>query len=670
MSLVEFGHFCLILALVVALAQTIVPLVGAHTGDRRLMLLGDQAALVQALCLTLSFGALTYAFVQSDFTVALVRNNSHTLKPLLYKISGVWGNHEGSMLLWVWVLALFGALVAATARSLPPTFKARALAVQGLLGLCFLGFVLFTSNPFLRLFPAALEGQDLNPLLQDPGLAFHPPLLYGGYVGLSMTFSLAVAALLEGRVDSGWARWLRPWALLAWAMLTAGIALGSWWAYYELGWGGFWFWDPVENASFIPWLMATALLHSAIVVEKRDNLKIWTVLLSILAFAMVMVGTFIVRSGVITSVHAFAVDPDRGVVILGLLAFLVGGALVLFAWRAPQLQPGGLFKPVSREGALLLNNLLMTTAAVTIALGTLYPMFADILAGEKISVGAPFFNATFVPLMTPLMAALAIAPLLAWKRGDLAGMYQQIAVMLAVTVGVVGLVALVRGGSSAQALLGVALGAWLIAGVFLEIAKRIGLGRIALADSARRLLSLPRSAWGMSLAHFGVGLTILGITGGSLWGSELLQRVQVGETIQKGPYTVVLEDVSRVPGPNYLAERAIVTVRRDGDLIARLAPENRRYVASGQSTTEAAILVTLLRDYYVVLGDGDAQRGYSVSVKVKPLVAWMWLGTTIMVVAGFLSLADRRLRIAVGKRSAAPRAAAEPEPKPEAVATG
>ncbi|MBX9925630.1 MAG: heme lyase CcmF/NrfE family subunit, partial [Hyphomicrobiaceae bacterium] len=434
--IVELGHFALVLALVVALFQTTVPAYGARIGNTRLMETADTAALLQAGLLALSFAALTYAYVTSDFSVANVATNSHSTKPLIYKISGVWGNHEGSMLLWVLILSVFGAIVAVFGTNLPRPFKSITLSVQASVALAFLLFTVATSNPFLRLDPAPSDGRGLNPILQDPALAFHPPFLYMGYVGFSMAFSFAIAALVEGRTTAAWARWVRPWTLLAWMCLTLGIAMGSWWAYYELGWGGWWFWDPVENASFMPWLAGTALLHSAIVMEKRDSLKVWTILLAILTFSLSLMGTFLVRSGVLSSVHAFAVDPERGVFILAILAFFTGGGLALYAWRAAELRQGGVFGAVSRESGLVLNNILLTTACVTVLIGTLYPLALEAITGEKISVGAPYFNFTFIPLMLPLLLALPFGPLLAWKRGDLtaAGETLKIAALLAIAV--------------------------------------------------------------------------------------------------------------------------------------------------------------------------------------------------------------------------------------------
>ena len=490
----ELGHFALILALAVALVQGTLPLVGAARGDARLMALGSTAALTQALLVVVAFAALTQAYVTSDFSVANVVANSHSAKPLVYKISGVWGNHEGSMLLWALILAVFGAAVALFGANLPDTLRARVLAIQALIGVGFLAFLLFTSNPFERLSPAPADGNGLNPLLQDPGLAFHPPLLYLGYVGFSVTYAFAIAALLEGRVDPAWARWVRPWTLAAWCFLTLGIALGSWWAYYILGWGGFWFWDPVENASLMPWLAGTALLHSAIVVEKRDALKSWTVLLAILAFSLSLLGTFLVRSGVLTSVHAFAQDPARGLYILAFLLTVTGGGLALYAWRAPKLTSSGLFQPISREGALILNNLLLCTLAATVLLGTLYPLFLDLLTGNKVSVGPPFFNATFVPICAPLFAALCVGPFLGWKRAELWPALQQlrIAFFVAVVAAIVAAVAIDSRSTLAAVAFG--FGVWLIVGSLVEFAGRLRLGRAPWSESLRRLRATPRAA--------------------------------------------------------------------------------------------------------------------------------------------------------------------------------
>ncbi|MBM3506632.1 MAG: heme lyase CcmF/NrfE family subunit [Alphaproteobacteria bacterium] len=639
----ELGHFALIVALVVAAVQATVPLIGAARGADDWVAVARPAAGIQFLMAAVAFFALMYCFVQSDFSVATVFQSSHSLKPLLYKVTGVWGNHEGSLLLWILILTGFGAAVATFGTNLPPALAARVLSVQAMVGVGFLAFILFTSNPFERIFPAPAEGRGLNPLLQDPGLAIHPPFLYLGYVGFSMAFSFAVAALIEGRVDPAWARWVRPWTLAAWCFLTIGISLGSWWAYYELGWGGFWFWDPVENASFMPWLAGTALLHSAIVVERRDTLKAWTILLAILTFSLSLLGTFIVRSGVLTSVHAFATDPARGLFILGFLVVAIGGSLALFAVRAPALRPGGLFAPVSREGALVLNNILLATACATVLLGTLYPLILDAISGEKVSVGPPFFQATFVPLMLPLLAAMAVGPLLPWKRGDLRGALERLRFTF-IFAGFTGLAvyALVEP-RSAAATGGVALAAWLVLGGILPLYERTLRGGVS--GAAARLAALPRSAIGMSLAHAGVGLVVLGLTVLLTWQTEKDQVMRVGETMDVAGYTLTLRGVASVAGPNYVAQRATFDVAKGGEVVMRLAPEKRSYVDSPQVTTEAAIEPTWLGDLYVVVGDADGNGGYAIRGYFKPFVHWLWIGAAVMVAGGLVSLSDRRHRV-------------------------
>jgi cytochrome c-type biogenesis protein CcmF len=646
----EVGHFALILALCVALVQGTLPLLGAAQGDQRLMALGRTAALTQAFLVILAFGALTQAYVTSDFSVANVVANSHSAKPLLYKISGVWGNHEGSMLLWALILALFGAAVALFGNTLPDTLRSRVLAVQGLIGLGFLAFLIFTSNPFERISPAPLDGNGLNPLLQDPGLAFHPPLLYLGYVGFSVTYAFAIAALLEGRVDPAWARWVRPWTLAAWCFLTLGIALGSWWAYYILGWGGFWFWDPVENASLMPWLAGTALLHSAIVVEKRDALKSWTVLLAILAFSLSLLGTFLVRSGVLTSVHAFAQDPARGLFILAFLIAVTGGGLALYAWRAPRLQGGGLFQPISREGALILNNLLLCTLAATVLLGTLYPLFLDLLTGAKVSVGPPFFNATFVPICAPLFAALCVGPFLGWKRAELwpALMHLRLALIVSVIAAIVA--AIVVDSRSALAAIAFGFGVWLIVGSLVELAQRLKLGTAPLADSLRRLRATPRASLGMTISHTALGFVVLGSVATGAWHSELIRTVKAGETMTFAGYRVTLQRVESVPGPNYVAERATLAVTLDGRPFTVLQPERRLFVVQRRQVAETAIQTNLLRDFYATLGEGDATSGWVIRLYLNPLAPWIWLGAALCAVGGFVSLSDRRLRIGAPSR--------------------
>ena len=652
----EIGHFALILALGVALLQASVPLVGARRNDPLLMGLAGPASAVQFLLVAVAFAALTYAYVVSDFSVLNVAQNSHTDKPMLYKISGVWGNHEGSLLLWIFILALFGMAVTLFGGNLPPGLKSRALAVQAMVTVGFLLFILFTSNPFERLDPAPFNGQGLNPLLQDPGLAFHPPFLYLGYVGFSMAFSFAIAALIEGRVDAAWARWVRPWTLAAWVFLTCGIVLGSWWAYYELGWGGWWYWDPVENASFMPWLAGTALLHSAVVVEKRDALKSWTIFLAILAFGLSLLGTFLVRSGVITSVHAFATDPTRGVFILGLLVIAIGGSFTLFAIRAPQLKTGGLFAPISREGALLLNNVLMATGAGTVLLGTLYPLFADALDLGKVSVGPPFFNSVFVPLMVPMVLAMAVGPLMSWKRSDLAGVLARLKIALVLSLAVAAATWVWQGGGTELwwAAGGMGLAAWLFLGTLWEWAERIRLFRAPLGDSLRRAARLPRAAWGMTLTHAGLAVFIAGATASSAWKTESVQSQHVGQGVTVAGYTFTLKEVKDVPGANYVATTGVFEVTRDGKPFAVMTPAKRVYRQPPRPTTEAAIVGTFWGDVYAVIGDKDASGGYVTRLYFNPLVPWMWVGALVMVVGGLTSLSDRRHRVGAPTRARAP----------------
>ncbi len=659
--IIELGHFALHLALLTALVQSVLPLVGVTRRDPVLTGIAPYAAAAQFLLISFAFAALIRAHVLDDFSVRNVFENSHSTKPLLYKFAGVWGNHEGSLVLWVWILALFGAGIAIFGRRLPAPFVARVLGIQGLIGFGFLAFMLFTSNAFLRLDPAPADGRGLNPILQDPGLAMHPPMLYLGYVGFSTAYSFAMAALLEGRVDPSWARWIRPWVLTAWIFLTIGIALGSWWAYYELGWGGWWFWDPVENASFMPWLAGTALLHSAIVLEKRNALKSWTILLAILTFALSLLGTFLVRSGVLTSVHAFASDPARGVFILALLIAAVGGSLTLFALRAPAMQSGALFAPISREGALILNNLLLSTAAGTVLLGTLYPLALEVLGGPKISVGPPYFNATFVPIMTPVLLAIPVGVMLSWKRGDLAGVLGRLKlVFVTALLIIVGYLALVdpRG---ILAALGFGMAAWVIFGSLKELADRVGFLRLAPQRSLRRLAGLPRSALGMTIAHIGLGVLIIGITANSSGQVERILVMKPGETTELAGYRVRFLGVERHPGPNYTAERATFEARRGDVLEAVLHSEKRFFPVERRSTTEAGIDTSLWRDLYFVLGDRSGE-GWVVRLYYNPLVVWLWGGAVIMALGGMVSLSDRRLRIGAPAPSARRIAAAKEKP--------
>ncbi len=646
----ELGQFALALALIVAVAQSIVPLVGAARGDAALTAFARPAAYVQLAAVAAAFIALTHAYVTSDFSVVSVARNTHTSMPFLYRLTGVWGNHEGSMLLWILILAIMSAAVASFGANLPDGLRARVLAVQGMIGVAFLTFILFTSNPFTRQFPAPLDGRELNPLLQDPGLAFHPPWLYLGYVGFSVAFSFAVAALIEGKVDPAWARWVRPWTLFAWLSLTIGIALGSWWAYYELGWGGWWFWDPVENASFMPWLIGAALLHSAVVVEKRDALKSWTILLALIAFSFSLIGTFLVRSGVLTSVHAFAVDPARGVFILMILFAAIGGSLALYAWRAPALKAGGLFQPLSREGALVLNNLLLATGAATVLLGTLYPLFLDVLDAGKVSVGPPYFNSTFVPLMVPLVAAMAVGPLLSWKRADIAGAISRLAVAGIATVAVIGIVLYASGGTGFLAAVGLGLAAWLFIGTLIELAERLRLFRAPLAESFERWRHLPRSALGMSVAHGGLAIAIAGMTASSLFQAEQILAMRAGEVVTMRGYDLRFEGIVQANGPNYQAERARFIVTSGGKPVTVLTPERRFYPVQRQQTTEAAIHTTGLADLYVVVGDSDGKGAWTVRLYHNPLVPWIWAGCLIMALGGGLSLTDRRLRVGAPKQ--------------------
>jgi cytochrome c-type biogenesis protein CcmF len=645
--LVELGHFALVMAFFVALAQTVLPLWGAQSGNRAMMAVGEPAAMIQLVLIAFSFGALTYAFVTSDFSLKVVVENSHTLKPMLYKVSGVWGNHEGSMLLWVLILALFGGAAALFGGNLPATLRARVIGVQGSIGVAFLAFILFTSNPFLRLAMPPMNGDDLNPLLQDPGLAFHPPFLYLGYVGLSMTFSFAVAALLEGRVDAAWGRWVRPWTLAAWVFLTIGIGLGSWWAYYELGWGGFWFWDPVENASLMPWLFAAALLHSAIVVEKRETLKSWTILLAIMAFGFSLIGTFLVRSGVITSVHAFANDPERGVFILLILAIFMGGALLLFTIRANAMQAKGVFSLVSRESALVINNILLAVSSFVVFIGTIWPLIAEAFWGRKLSVGAPFFNAAFTPFFVALAIMLPIGAILPWKRARMGATVKKLIPSMILTFAVLGLIWSIQTEKTLLGPIGIALGTWLLAGavqdLLLRTGKTVNLGR---------LTRLPRADWGRLLAHGGLGITMAGIAGLTAWTVEDIRVVQVGETFEVAGYTIALEKVERAQGPNYITTMATMSVFEGDKKVATLHPEKRNYPVAQMPTTEAGIDNGFLRDVYLVIGDVQSNGGWAVRTYIKPLANWIWGGTIIMAFGGLLSLTDRRYRVGVGARKA------------------
>ena len=650
----ELGHYALVLALALGLIQAIAPIIGARANDAALMRLASSTALMQCGFVGLAFLALIVCYVTSDFSVATVYENAHSTMPLVYKVTSVWGNHEGSMLLWVLILSFFGALVGAFGSNLPSTLKAYVLAVQSWIACAFYLFILFTSNPFLRLAQAPFEGRDLNPILQDIGLAIHPPLLYLGYVGFSIAFSFAIAALIEGRIDAAWARWVRPWTLAAWVFLTAGIAMGSYWAYYELGWGGFWFWDPVENASLMPWLAGTALLHSAVVMEKRNALKIWTLLLAILAFSLSLIGTFLVRSGVLTSVHTFANDPARGVFILAILVVFIGGGLSLFAWRAPMLKQGGLFAPISREGALVINNLFLTTACLTVFVGTLYPLALEALTGEKISVGAPFFNLTFAPLFIPLMFAMPFGPLMAWKRGDILGVAQRLIVAFGAGISAVAVTFAAMGQGSMLAPFGFGLAVFVMIGAVTDIVERIGLFREPFSTARRRAAGLPRSAWGTALAHFGVAVTLLGIVGVTTWASELIAALKPSQTVSLSGYELTFDGLTQRSGPNYREAVARFTVREAGVPIGVMEPSKRNFASRATTTTEAALMTRGVSQLYLSLGDTGSDGSISVRLYYKPMVLLIWLGALVMAMGGALSLSDRRLRVGAPKPAAKP----------------
>lgn len=651
--IVEIGHYALVLALALSVIQTVLPFWGARSRDASLMAIGPAAAIGAFICVAVAFAALTFAYVTSDFTVRNVVENSHSLKPLLYRITGVWGNHEGSMLLWALVVALFGALLALARNSAPGVLRADALAVQGLISVAFLTFIISASNPFERLASPPAEGQDLNPLLQDIGLAIHPPLLYVGYVGFSLVFAFAAAALIGGRIDSIWARAVRPWCLTAWVFLTLGIAMGSYWAYYELGWGGFWFWDPVENASFMPWLSGTALLHSILVMEKRDALKVWTILLAIMTFSLSLLGAFLVRSGVLTSVHAFATDPGRGMFILAILVFFIGGSFSLFAWRAPMLKTGGLFAPVSREGALVLNNLLLATCCATVFIGTLYPLALEGLAGDKISVGPPFFEATFVPLAMALLLLIPFGQALAWKRGDLIAAASRVLFAMGASILIcLAILFAVRGGP-VLAVIGLWLGLFVVAGGVNEIVTRSWKRGMPLSLALRRAAGLPRSAWGAAMAHAGVGVCVIGLAA-QAWSVETLVSVRPGQPATVGPYTMVLTDSFSRQIANYREDVARFNVLKGGSVVRTVDASKRFFPARNTTTTEAGISTIGLGQVYVALGD-TGPDGLGVRLYWKPWVLLIWLGAVIASIGGALSLCDRRLRVgapAKGRRKA------------------
>jgi cytochrome c-type biogenesis protein CcmF len=642
---IELGHFALILATAIAAVSAVLGFVFWKAGDRVAGFL-QQGAVLQFLLVGAGFATLIQAFVTSDFSLKLAAEHSHSDQPLLYKITSVWGNHEGSMVLWVMILVLMGAAVAAFGRSLPKDLLALVLATQSLLTTAFASFTLFTSNPFTRLTDPPFEGLDLNPVLQDIGLAIHPPLLYTGYVGFSICFSFAIAALISGRIDTAWARWVRPWTLFSWVFLTLGIAMGSYWAYYELGWGGWWFWDPVENASFMPWLAGTALLHSALVMEKRNALKIWTVFLSIITFSLSLLGTFLVRSGILTSVHTFASDPTRGLVILALLAVVIGGAFALFAFRAQSLRAGGLFAPVSREGALILNNLLLATATVAVLVGTLYPLLLDALTGRTISVGAPFFDLTFGAIMAPLLVILPFGPYLAWKRADFVSVVQRLAWVAGLALFATILFFALRGGAVSLAPFGLLLGFWVALGALAELQDRAKFFRTDLRTSFRRLFGLPRTAWATALAHFGLGVSVIGIVSASAWQAELVTTMQPGQSAEIAGYVVTFDKLEELAGPNYRSQAGSFSITGPDGKTRIAMPERRIYVASGTPTTEAAIETYGFSQLYMQLGEAEeGNGGQVVRLWYKPFVTLIWLGAVLMSGAGLISLTYRRLRV-------------------------
>jgi cytochrome c-type biogenesis protein CcmF len=639
----EIGQFALIVALWLALLQGILPIVGAARGSAVLMSIARPLAAGQFVFVAIAFACLTYAFIANDFSVLYVAQHSNSQLPVAYRVAAVWGGHEGSLLLWAFILTMWTVAVALFSKHLPEEMVARVIGVMGLVSVGFLLFMLFTSNPFDRLLPAAMDGRDLNPLLQDPGLVIHPPMLYMGYVGFSVAFAFALSALLGGKLDATWARWSRPWTTVAWVFMTIGIALGSWWAYYELGWGGWWFWDPVENASFMPWLVGTALMHSLAVTEKRGAFKSWTVLLAIAAFSLSLLGTFLVRSGVLTSVHAFATDPRRGVFILSFLVVVIGASLLLFAWRAPKVGLGGKFELVSRESMLLTNNVLLSVASASVFLGTLYPLFMDALGFGKLSVGPPYFHTVFVPLMVPMVMMMGLGPIARWKQASLPDIWQRVRWALAASVVIALLLPWALGLWTPLIALGMWLAAWLIFTAALDLRKRVaGSGSLW-----QRMKQPSLSYYGMQFAHLGVAVFIIGVTMVKGYETERDVRMEVGDTLEAGGYVFRFDGVREKEGPNYVAAEGRVSVSKNGKQVTELFPEKRQYNASGMPMTEAAIETGVLRDLYVSLGEPipDSEGAWAVRVYIKPFVDWIWAGCLLMALGGILAISDRRYRI-------------------------
>ncbi len=644
----ELGNFALILAMLLALVQGTLPIIGATRGIPSWIALARPVAQGQFVFVTIAFGCLAYSFVNNDFSVLNVASHSNSELPLHFRFAATWGSHEGSLLLWVTMLAGWSVAVSVFSRQLPDDMVARVLGVLGLVSVGFLLFLLFTSNPFDRLLPAALEGSDLNPLLQDPGMVMHPPMLYMGYVGFSVAFAFAIAALMSGQLDAAWARWSRPWTTVAWVFLTIGIMIGSWWAYYELGWGGWWFWDPVENASFMPWLVGTALVHSLAVTEKRGSFKSWTVLLAITAFSLSLLGTFLVRSGVLTSVHAFATDPARGIFILVYLVLVVGCSLTLFAWRAPKVGLGGNFELVSRETMLLANNVLLLVAAGSVILGTLYPLVIDALNLGKISVGPPYFESVFVPLMTPAIFLIGLGPIARWKKASLPALVIRLRWAFAVSLVTASIMPFVMGEWKPLVSFGLLLAFWIITSIFVGIKHRLqssGEGGLF-----TKLARQSRSYYGMHCAHFGVAVFIIGVTLVNGYETEKDVRMEIGSTVTLKEYTFRFNGTKTMPGPNYSAVRGEVEVIKDGKKIRELFPEKRTYNASGMPMTEAAIDTGLFRDLYVALGEPLENGAWIVRVYHKPFVDWIWLGCMLMALGGILAISDRRYRLAISKK--------------------
>jgi cytochrome c-type biogenesis protein CcmF len=647
----ELGHFALILALLLALVQGTLPIIGAAKRIPAWMALARPVARGQFLFVAIAFGCLAWSFYSSDFSVLNVATNSNSQLPVQYKIAASWGSHEGSILLWVLMLSGWTFAVAQRSRHLPNEMVARVLGVMGFVSVGFLLFMLATSNPFDRLFPPAPEGRDLNPLLQDPGMVFHPPLLYMGYVGFSVAFAFAIAALLGGRLDATWARWSRPWTTLAWAFLTCGIMLGSWWAYYELGWGGWWFWDPVENASFMPWLVGTALIHSLAVTEKRGTFKSWTVLLAICAFSLSLLGTFLVRSGVLTSVHAFATDPRRGVFILAFLSLVIGGSLLLFALRAPKVGGGGRFAAVSRETLLLANNVLLICAAGSVLLGTLYPLFLDAMNLGKISVGPPYFDTVFVPLMTPLVFLMGVGPIARWKEAEVPDLWRRLRWALGVSVVTAVLLPLIGGTFKPLVSFGLLLALWIVTTAFVSVRERF---RNVPGGLGTQIARQPRSYWGMHLAHIGIAVFIVGVTLVKGYEAERDVKMAIGDVVTVGGASFRFEGVTNATGPNYRAARGKFTVLKNGAELRVLEPEKRLYNAGGMPMTEAAIASGLFGDLYVSLGEPVGTNAWSVRVYSKPFVTWIWGGCILMALGGLLALSDRRYRVTARRESILP----------------